>query len=96
MIDRACFYWCELYVRIIKLKCFLPPITVVSNQMNSSARTVKYTSRPSSSSNAAIRAREAMTARAFAKALQIESCDSARNRTMWNRLMSVAAVAAAE
>ena len=66
--------------------------------MNSSARTVKYTrpgsSSGSSSSNAAIRAREAMTARAFAKALQIEACDSARNRTMWNRLMSVAVAAA--
>jgi hypothetical protein len=60
--------------------------------MNSSARTVKYT-RPATSSNAAIRAREAMTARAFAKALQIEAGDSSRNRTMWNRLMSAAAAA---
>lgn len=59
--------------------------------MNSSARTVKYTSRPSSSSNAAIRAREAITERAFAKALQIETYDSARNRTMWYRLKSAAA-----
>ena len=60
--------------------------------MNSSARTVTRT-RPATS--AAIRAREAMTARAFAKALQIEAGDSARNRTMWNRLMSAAAAAAA-
>jgi hypothetical protein len=63
--------------------------------MNSSARTVKYTrpaTRPATSSNAAIRAREAMTARAFAKAIQIEAGDSSRNRTMWNRLMSAAAV----
>ncbi len=28
-------------------------------------------------------------ARAFAKAAQIETCDSSRNRTMWNRLKVV-------
>ena len=61
--------------------------------MNSSARTVTRT-RPTTSaaSAAAIRTREAMTARAFAKALQIEACDSARNRTMWNRLKSATAI----
>lgn len=63
--------------------------------MNSSARTVTRSRPATTNSNAAIRAREAMTARAFAKALQIEACDSARNRTMWNRLMSVVAVAVA-
>ncbi len=32
-------------------------------------------------------------AKAFAKALQIETCDSARNRTMWNILKSSVATA---
>jgi hypothetical protein len=36
--------------------------------------------------SAAIRARESMIARALAKAIQIETCDSSRNRTMWNCL----------
>ena len=60
--------------------------------MNSSARTVTRT-RPATAAAAAIRTREAITTRAFAKALQIEACDSARNRTMWNRLMSATATA---
>jgi len=40
------------------------------------------------SATAAIHTRKTITARAFTKALQIEACDSARNRTMWNRLKS--------
>ena len=56
------------------------------NQMNS-ARTVTRT-RPATASATAIQTRKTITARAFAKALQIEAGDSARNRTMWNRLKS--------
>lgn len=58
------------------------------NQMNS-ARTVTRT-RPATAATAAtaIQTRKTITARAFAKALQIEAGDSARNRTMWNRLKS--------
>ena len=55
------------------------------NQMNS-ARTVTRT-RPATAVTA-IQTRKTITARAFAKALQIEAGDSARNRTMWNRLKS--------
>ena len=40
------------------------------------------------SASASIHTRKTITERAFVKALQIETCDSARNRTMWNRLKS--------
>ena len=64
--------------------------------MNSSARTVTR-SRPSSNSNSSdsSQTRKTITERAFAKALQIETYDSARNRTMWYRLKSDTATATA-
>lgn len=40
------------------------------------------------SASASIHTRKTITERAFSKALQIETCDSARNRIMWNRLKS--------
>jgi mRNA-degrading endonuclease toxin of MazEF toxin-antitoxin module len=66
-------------------------IVVVSNQRinrmsPANAIIIKYT-RVGTSTSVQIK-RTAFTARAFAKATQIETCDSARNRTMWNRLKS--------
>ena len=66
-------------------------IVIVSNQRinqmsPANAIIIKYT-RVGTSTTVQIK-RTAFTARAFAKATQIETCDSARNRTMWNRLKS--------
>ena len=66
--------------------------TAYRNQMSpANAIIIKYTrvgtSTASISTSVQIK-RTAFTARAFAKATQIETCDSARNRTMWNRLKS--------
>jgi len=66
-------------------------IVVVSNQRinrmsPANAIIIKYT-RVGTSTSVQTK-RTAFTARALAKATQIETCDSARNRTMWNRLKS--------
>ena len=59
--------------------------TAYRNRMSpANAIIIKYT-RVGTSTTVQIK-RTAFTARAFAKATQIETCDSARNRTMWNRL----------
>jgi hypothetical protein len=50
------------------------------------AKSVIAAARTRTVTSAAIRARESIIARALAKAIQIETCDSSRNRTMWNCL----------
>ena len=71
--------------------------TAYRNQMSpANAIIIKYTRVGTSTASISSRSattvahtkRTAFTARAFAKATQIETCDSARNRTMWDRLKS--------
>lgn len=58
---------------------------IVSNQSNRNQMCHASTITPVKITRAV---RAAITVRATAKAIQIETCESARNRTMWNLLKS--------
>ncbi len=67
---------------------------IVSNQPNRNQMCIASTItsiKTTRAVSAAIRARAATTARAKAKAIQIETYESDRNRTMWNLLKSSSA-----
>ena len=52
--------------------------------------TAKATAKATATATAVIQTKiNVFAARAFAKAAQIETCDSSRNRTMWNSLKVV-------